>query len=191
MDLYLVKDSIKANEKIIRRLNLVCSELKSLRIDGEFKSLHFDGEFYRFRGNDADYGFDGFVYGGNDLSLDYAKFQKRSTEDFFNSNNGGLWLSGTDLVEKLSHLGREMSLEETTIEQGFDFGTKLINAYNAEAKRVGKVLPKGIPNSVIVFDPFIAMIMNPIPYLKGISQAEKDMKEESPQIYMFAGKMQN
>ncbi len=182
MELYLTEDFLKSNEKIIGRFNLVFPELKSLQ---------FDGEFYRFRDNDAEHGFDGFVYGGNDLSLTYANFQKKSTRDFFNSNNGDFWLSGTDLAENFKgQSGMEMCLAETTEEQGFNFGTKLINAYNSEVERTGKALPKGVPNSVVVFDPLVEMIMNPLPYLKGMSQAESERKEKSPQIYMFAGNMQ-
>ena len=182
MKLYLTEEFTKANEKIVERLNLVFPELKSLQ---------FDGRFYRFRDKDLDHGFERVVYGGNDLSLTYANFQRKLTRDFFNSNNGDFWLSGTDLVERFSDLsGMEMLLVETTEEQGFDFGTKLINAYNSEVERTRKALPKGVPNSVIVFDPFVEMIMNPLPYLKGMNQAESEMKEKSPQIYMFAGNMQ-
>jgi hypothetical protein len=173
MQLYLVDDFLSADKRMIERLKLVSPGLKILK---------FDGQFYRFRENDLDWALGVNVYGGDDLNQLYANFLKTPTKQYFKSNNGDFWLTGTDLV--FSGLP-ETLLAETTEGQGYEFGHKIIEAHKTQAKR-NLATHKGVPDSLVVFDPVIELVGNPAPYLKGMSQAESEWKAP-PKIFMFAG----
>lgn len=181
MRLFLTTDWMKANEGIMKLLNL---------IDPNLKGLKFDEEFYRFRANDANSVFGEKIYVGDDLDLTYNLFKKTCTRDFFKSNNDDFWLTGTNLADLLEGKSaiEMMGGAETTEEQGYQFGESLIKAYNVQ-KEIKKGIPKGVPNSVIVFDPIIEMACDPIPFMKGLNRAIIDNSTNAPTIYMFGGEM--
>lgn len=75
---------------------------------------------------------------------------------------------------------------ETTEAQGKQFAEKLYNAYATNEKKFKDVLSNGVPDAVVVFDPYIELVMDPLPFLRGIMTVEKK-QNVGPKLYVFGG----
>lgn len=175
MKLFYANNPIDANKKLVERLNLVFPDLKG---------LNFDGEFYRVRSNDLNHAF------GSGLFVDgvYEKpetFKRSSSYDFFKSNNDDFWITGMDFWDYIQDT--PVFLVDLTKDQGANFINRVIDAYDKQAKIYQGKLPKGVPDSIVIFDPVIDLIIDPRNYMEGIIERGQERVGKNLNVYTFVG----
>lgn len=157
-------------------------------VEPNLSTLNFSEGFFRFRGDLISRAIEGRIYWTDNINSNFSNYIEARPYELFNTKDNEFWVTGSDLAEIL--VGEsipEKIFSPLSEVQGRNYADKLLEMYDSATVKYGPMMPKGVPQSILVLDLLIPLAAEAPNYLKGLQSKWNEERKNKPEIFILTG----
>jgi hypothetical protein len=157
-------------------------------IEPNLRTLKLSDGFFRFRGDLISSAIEGRIYWAEDINANFSDYVEARPYELFNTPNNEFWVTSSNLADILVGDSIPQRIFSPISEaQGRDYADKLLSLYDSSVVKYGPMMPKGIPQSILILDILIPLASDTPNYLKGIQSKWNEERKNKPEIFILTG----